>query len=200
MKALSPFRGSVGPSRARPSARGPLVHFASLALVALVSACHVDAKVNASTDEGRSEPKEADPPPAAAKPVTAAAPAPSTPPAEACPLSCYEARGSERVEMTAEEMTQLRSALEPTIGRMRACASPDEWRRHGSATVNLRIAPDGTLSELGVDPHHGQQSSCFDDAGRGASASVTLPGRKVVRCSERCVREAPRRGGGRRGR
>jgi hypothetical protein len=101
--------------------------------------------------------------------------------------------------MTAEELTQLLTALEPTIGRMRACAGADEWRRHGSATVNLRIAPDGTLAELGVDPHHGGQSSCFDDAGRGASTSVSLPGRHVVRCAERCVREAPRRGG-RRGR
>lgn len=172
-----------------------------LALVALLSACHAEAKINASTDEGRTEVTEPEPAPApaASKPVTAAAPAaPSTPPADACPLSCYEARGSERVEMTAEEMTQLRTALEPTIGRMRSCASAEEWRRHGSATVNLRIAPDGTLSELGVDPHHGQQSGCFDDAGRGASASVSLPGRKVVRCAERCTREAPRRGGGRR--
>jgi len=173
-----------------------------LALVALLSACHAEAKINASTDEGRSEAREAEPPPAPAaeKPVTAAPSVPSTPPAEACPLSCYEARGSERAALTAEETTQLRTALEPTIGRMRSCASPEEWRRHGSATVNLRIAPDGTLSEMGVDPHHSQESSCFDDAGRGASASVSLPGRRVVRCQERCVREAPPRGGKRRGR
>ncbi len=180
--------------QALPPFRGPL-----LALVALLSACHVEAKVNASTDDGRAEAHEDSTPAPASAPVTAAPAAPSAPPADACPLSCYEARGSERAEMTAEELTQLRTALEPTIGRMRSCASAEEWRRHGSATVNLRIAPDGTLSEIGVDPHHNQGSSCFDDAGRGASATVSLPGRKVVRCAERCVREAPRRGG-RRGR
>ena len=185
MQAPPPFRGSFRAS--------------ILALVALLSGCHVEAKVNASTDDGRAEPQESSPAPAAA-PVTAAPAAPSTPPADACPLSCYEARGSERAELMPEENTQLRTALEPTIGRMRSCASADEWRRHGSATVNLRIAPDGTLAELGVDPHHGSSSNCFDDAGRGASATLSLPGRKVVRCAERCVREAPRRGGGRRGR
>jgi hypothetical protein len=184
------------PSRSSVSVR-PL---GWLAVAALLSACHVEAKVNASTDEGRSEVQEPAPaPPPAASPVTAAPPVSSTPPADACPLSCYEARGSVRAEMTAEELTQLRGALEPTIGRMRSCASADEWRRHGSATVNLRIAPDGSLAELGVDPHHGNESTCFDDAGRGASASLSLPGRRVVRCAERCVRETPRRAG-RRGR
>lgn len=187
MQAPPPFRGSLRPS-------------IGVALLAFLSACHVEAKVNASTDDGRAEPQESSPTPVSAAPVTAAPATPSTPPADACPLSCYEARGSERAELTAEEVTQLRSALEPTIGRMRSCASADEWRRHGSATVNLRIAPDGSLAELGVDPHHGSSSSCFDDAGRGASATVSLPGRKVVRCAERCVREAPRRGGGKRGR
>lgn len=170
-----------------------------VALVALLSACHAEAKINASTDEGRAE-AQPEPAPAPAQPVTSAPVTSSAPPADACPLYCYEARGSVRAEMTPEEMTQLRGALEPTIGRMRACAGADDWRRHGSATVNLRIAPDGTLAELGVDPHHGSQSTCFDDAGRGATASVSLPGRHVVRCAERCVREAPRRSGGRRGR
>jgi hypothetical protein len=165
----------------------------------MLSACHVEGKINASTDDGRAEPQESPPPPVSAVPITAAPAAPSTAPADACPLSCYEARGSVRAEMTAEELTQLRGALEPTIGRMRSCASADEWRRHGSATVNLRIAPDGSLAELGVDPHHGNESTCFDDAGRGASASLSLPGRRVVRCAERCVRETPRRAG-RRGR
>lgn len=187
MKAPPPFRGSLRPS------------ITLVALVALLAACHVEAKVNASTDDGRAEPEPA-PAPASSAPVTAAPATPSTPPADACPLFCYEARGSVRAELTTEEVTQLRSALEPTMSRMRSCASADEWRRHGSATVNLRIAPDGTLSELGVDPHHGSSSNCFDDAGRGASASVSLPGRKVVRCAERCVREAPRGGGKRRGR
>lgn len=169
-------------------------------------ACHAEAKINASTDDSRAEPESSTPAfspapaTASAAPVTAAAP-PAAPPADACPLSCYEARGSVRAELTAEELTQLRGSLEPVMSRMRSCASPEEWRRFGSATVNLRIAPDGTLAELGVDPHHGRESNCFDDAGRNASASVSLPGRKVVRCAERCVREAsPRRGGGRRGR
>jgi hypothetical protein len=170
-----------------------------LALATLLSACHAEAKINASTDEGRSE-AQPEPAPPPSQPVTSAPVAPSAPPADACPLYCYEARGSVRAEMTAEETAQLRTALEPTIGRMRACAGAEDWRRHGSATVNLRIAPDGSLAELGVDPHHGSHSTCFDDAGRGATASLSLPGRRVVRCAERCVHESPRRGGGRRGR
>jgi hypothetical protein len=71
---------------------------------------------------------------------------------------------------------------------MRTCTSPEDWRRHGSPFVNLRIGPDGSLSELGVDPHHGRESGCFEDAGRGAgNVSASLPGRTVVRCAERCV-------------
>ncbi|MEA2747937.1 MAG: hypothetical protein QOI41_2080 [Myxococcales bacterium] len=179
----------------------------SLAFVAVVTGlaglgtgCHVEANVKASTsDDARSDFSEpATVTPAAAQTTTAAAaPAvstPSAPPTDACPLHCYEARGSEAVPLTNEEVAQLRSALEPVIGRMRQCVAPEEWRRHGSATVNLRIAPDGTLAELGVDPGHGGSNSCFDDVGRGASASVTLPGHKVVRCAERCVSETPRRG------
>jgi hypothetical protein len=192
--------------QAPPSIRGP-VKASLVALVALLAGCHAEAKINASTDESRSEAPESEPAPSApaSASVTAAAPAaPSAPPADACPLTCFEARGSERVELTAEEITQLRTALEPTIGKMRSCSSPEDWRRYGSATVNLRLAPDGTLAELGVDPHHANQSSCFDDAGRGATASVSLPGRKVVRCAEHCARPASPspglRRGGRRGR
>ena len=190
--------------QALSSTRGPVLSSVGyLAVAALLVGCHAEAKINASTDESRNEAPESEPAPSAPTPVTAAAPAPSAPPADACPLTCYEARGSERAELTAEEITQLRTALEPTIGRMRSCSSAEDWRRHGSATVNLRIAPDGTLSELGVDPHHGHQSSCVDDAGRGASASISLPGRKVVRCAEHCSRPAGaapglRRGGARR--
>lgn len=185
--------------------RHSLSLLALLALVAVqacvVVGCHVEAHVKASTsDEARAEASETTAPAqpqttAAAAPVPAA---PQAPPTDACPLRCYEARGSEALDLRAEEVTQLRSALEPVIGRMRQCVAPEEWRRHGSAIVNLRIAPDGSLAELGVDPGHGSQSSCFDDVGRGASASVSLPGHKVVRCSERCVSDNPRRG--RRGR
>jgi hypothetical protein len=172
-----------------------------LAIVAVLGVgCHVEGSIKASTsEETRSDVNESAAAPAATmQTTTAAAPppvsAPSAPPADACPLQCYEARGSEAIPLTNEEVTQLRSALEPVVGRMRQCVSPEEWRRHGSATVNLRIAPDGTLADLGIDPGHGGQTQCFDDAGRGASASVTLPGHKVVRCAERCVRENPRRG------
>lgn len=172
-----------------------------LAIVAVLGVgCHVEGSIKASTsDEPRADFSESATAPAATtQTTTAAAPppvsAPSAPPADACPLQCYEARGSEAIALTNEEVTQLRSALEPVVGRMRQCVSSEEWRRHGSATVNLRIAPDGTLADLGVDPGHGGQTQCFDDAGRGASASVTLPGHKVVRCAERCVRENPRRG------
>jgi hypothetical protein len=188
--------------RTRLSLVADLARVAAVAL--LVAGCHAEAHVKASTSEEPhadvSEPST----PAPAEPQTTAAAAPppsepSAPPADACPLHCYEARGSEVIDLRSEEIAQLRSALEPVIGRMRRCVAPEEWRRFGSATVNLRIAPDGTLSELGVDPGHGSQSSCFDDVGRGASASVSLPGHKVVRCAERCVRETPqkRRGRGR---
>jgi hypothetical protein len=165
-------------------------------LAVLAFGCHAEARIKVSTsDEPRAEASETTTPAqTTAAPAPVAPAAPSTPPADACPLHCYEARGSEAVDLRADEVTQLRSALEPVIGRMRQCVPPEEWRRSGSAIVNLRIAPDGTLSELGVDPGHGSQSSCFDDSGRGASASVSLPGRKVVRCSERCVSETARRG------
>ena len=185
----------------RHSASSTLSLPALVALFALAAGCHAEAHVKASTSE---EPKsdfseQATTAPSQPQTTAAATPPPSepsTPPADACPLTCYEARGSEAIDLKSEEITQLRSALEPVIGRMRQCVAPEEWRRYGSATVNLRIAPDGTLSELGVDPGHGSQSSCFDDVGRGASASVSLPGHKVVRCAERCVHE---KGRGRRG-
>ena len=168
-------------------------------LVSLVwcVACEAHAEVKASTDDDnpvRVTPQQTT---ASTPAPVATVSAPSAPPGDACPLFCHEARGSFRAEMTTEEMTQLRSSLEPVLGRMRQCTSADDWRRYGSATVNLRIAPDGQLAELGVDPHHGHSNSCFDDVGRsfGAGASLSLPGRKVVRCAEHCVREnaAPRR-------
>lgn len=175
-----------------------LVRASMLVTLVWCEACHAEAKVNASTDDDngfRNEPATT-PAPAATTPAPAqTVSAPAAPPGDACPLFCHEARGSVRAEMTAEEMTQLRTSLEPVLGRMRQCTSAEEWRRYGSAVVNLRIAPDGQLAELGVDPHHGHFNSCFDDVGRssGAGASLSLPGRKVVRCAERCVRETPRR-------
>lgn len=158
--------------------------------------CRAEANIKASTnDEPREEPVAAAAP-AAAAPV-AAAPPPSR--SETCPLFCYEARGSMRAEVTAEENAQLKTALEPTLARMQQCTSAEDWRRHGSPTINVRLAPDGTFAEMGVDPHHGHESYCFDQVGRGASASVTLPGRKVVRCAEHCGRTQGGRGRGRRG-
>lgn len=167
---------------------------ASLGLYALCAlACHVEGNVRASTDDEHPATRD-QPEPTTAPAPASSPPAPTTPPTDACPLFCYEARGSVRSEMTAEEATQLRSSLEPVLGRMRTCTSADEWRRYGSPTINLRIAPDGTLAEMGVDPHHGGSSSCFENAGNNGGATLALPGRKVVRCSERCVRESPRRG------
>jgi hypothetical protein len=161
-------------------------------MLVLGTACHVEGKVKAGSDESRSEPSDAPmtvSAPASAAPAPVAAPAPTAPPADACPVTCFEARGSQRADVTAEEQTQLRSALEPVLSQMRSCTSADDWRRHGSPVINLRIAPDGTLSDLGVDPHHGHDGGCFDQAGRNANVSVALPGRKVVRCSERCLRD-----------
>jgi hypothetical protein len=170
--------------------------------IVLCTACQVEGsmKASATANEARSEQSEQ----STFSGSTPAAPAPAAPPvvavaapADACPLSCFEARGSERANVTAEEQAQLRTALEPVIGRMRSCTSPEEWRRRGSPVINLRLAPDGTLSDLGVDPHHSHESRCVDESGR-SGVSVSLPGRKVVRCSERCVRETPRRRGNRR--
>lgn len=167
---------------------------ASLAVVlcALCAAgCEGNVKVKASTDDSNERSENVTttaPAPAAVQPAPAAAPVTSAPPADACPLVCYEARGSVRAELTPEEVAQLRSALEPVLGPMRTCAA-DDFRRHGSPMLNLRIAPDGTLADMGVDPEHGREGTCFDNASRSGSASISLPGRKVVRCAERCVRE-----------
>jgi hypothetical protein len=184
-------------SGASRTLRGSLLALAVLS--PLVVACHVDAKVNASASAGDSriepsmtETTTATPPPPPAPTQTQAA-VTSAPPADACPLSCYEARGADKAPLTDEENAQLRSALEPIVSRMRQCVTPEEWRRHGSPMMNLRLAPDGTLADFGLDPDEARQSLCIENAGRGASASVTLPNRKVVRCRERCVREAAAR-------
>lgn len=179
-----------------------LAGVSAFAMLVLGTACHVEGKVKAGGDDSRSdEPMTVSAPPVAAPtPAPVAAPAPSAPPADACPVTCFEANGSQRADVTAEEAAQLRSALEPVLSRMRSCTSAGDWRRHGSPVINLRIAPDGTLADLGVDPHHGSDSACFDQAGRGANVSLALPGRKVVRCAERCVRETTHVARGRRGR
>ena len=156
---------------------------AIVASLSLCAACQVEGSVKTSADVN--EPREA------AEPVTAA---PATPPVaavaprtDACPVTCFEPQGSMRVAVTNEELTQLRGALDPMLSRMHACTSDDEWRRRGSPVINLRIAPDGTLSEVGVDPHHGLGSSCFEEAGRSSIPTLSLPERKIVRCVERCV-------------
>ena len=162
-------------------------------------ACHVDAKVNASAPSdsepsGFSDPAATPPPASSSLPVADAPTSPAAAPAgDACPLTCFEARGSERASLTTEETAQLRASLEPVLGRMRSCASGDEWRRRGSPTLNLRIAPDGTLAELGVDPGYAGVSSCFYEPAQGTGMSLALPGRKVVRCAERCQREPAQR-------
>jgi hypothetical protein len=190
----------------------------ALALTVGTAACRVDAggmntgfSASANAIESRSEsqqtvstigpstPVQPAQPAHPARPAQPAqpkaAPPPGPPPADACPLTCFEARGPVSASLTTEEHTQLRSALEPVLGRMRSCVSAEDWRSHGSPVIHLRIGADGSLTELGVDPEHGLESSCFEDAARGASPGLSLPGRKAVRCVERCVREARPRPG-----
>ena len=167
----------------------PLRLFGALvAALSLCAACHVEGEIKASgdTNDRRNESPEPVASSPAPAPVVAAAPAPRT---DACPVTCFEPQGSMRVAVTNEELTQLRSALDPMLSRMHACTTDDDWRRRGSPVINLRIAPDGTLSEVGIDPHHGLASSCFEEAGRSSSPSLSLPERKIVRCVERCGRE-----------
>jgi hypothetical protein len=167
---------------------------AALALLVLEGACHVEANVKGSVDAKDTQ----EPEPAAAAPAPATTPAPApvaaAPRTDACPLTCFEPQGSLRVPVSTEEQTQLRSALEPILGRMHTCTSDEDWRRRGSPVIHLRLAPDGTLNELDVDPHHGLANNCFEESARGASPSLSLPGRKVIRCVERCGHEPrPRR-------
>ena len=166
--------------------------------------CRVSAEaktgsgVNASIDgnESRSSstetvsttpPSPPPPPPASSAPP----PPPAPPPASACPLDCYVASGGDRIAVTDQELQSIRSGLEPVMGRMRACADAETWRRRGSPTILLRVAPDGSAAEVDVDPHHGYEleARCMDSAAQGASVAVSLPGRAAVRCVERCVAE-----------
>ena len=61
------------------------------------------------------------------------------------------------------------------------------------AVINLRIAPDGTLSDLGVDPHHGQDGGCFDHAGQSANVSVALANTAISRTPASRARSSPSR-------
>lgn len=169
----------------------------------------LSASVNATESRPQSEqsawsesPPAPLPPPrdAGAPPVALVSPSPASPPPDACPLTCTEARGPVSASLTTEENAQLRASLEPVIAKMRACVPADDWRSQGSPVIHLRMAADGKLMEMGVDPHHGLESSCFEDAAKGASPSIVLPGRKAVRCVEKCASDGrgPRRG--RRGR
>ncbi|MBS2014972.1 MAG: hypothetical protein JST00_18925 [Deltaproteobacteria bacterium] len=177
---------------------------AAAALV-LATACHVEGG-NMNTSfvaagsgaESRSEvrqsttttgPSVPDVPPAPAASGSAApAPsAPSAPPADVCPLVCHEARGSVSAPLTAEETAQLRTSLEPLMSRLRTCAAGEGYRRRHTPVVHLRIGVDGSVTEHGIDPHHDLASGCFEDASRGTAVNASLPGRKAVRCAERCV-------------
>ena len=160
-------------------------------LTGCLAACQVEAnaKVKSSGESSASASSEENVTAAAPAPAETAPPPaqPSSPP-EGCPLSCFEAQGPTRVLVSNEEQAQLRTALEPVLGKMRACSSPEDWRRRGSPTMHLRVAPDGTLAEIGIDPQHGD-TQCYDAAARGSNPTVSLPGRKTVRCVERCVAE-----------
>jgi hypothetical protein len=173
---------------------------AALTLVVVTSGCRVSAEAKASTSgeanaSANAESTESTPAPAT---ETAAEPAPPAPPestAGACPITCYAAQGARAVSVTPEEETQLRGALAPVFGRMRGCTEGRGFSgRLGSPTVNLRIASDGSVSEIGVDPHHGWAQQCMADTARGSGLQLALPGRHDVRCREQCPRpERPAR-------
>jgi hypothetical protein len=173
----------------------PRLSQCALACVVLVlSACQASAnvKASASANDARASSEESAP---TAQPQAAPSPEPApAPPADACPLTCYEAQGWARVPLSSDEHASLRSALAPMLGKMRSCGSSGGARRARSATIHLRLAPDGKLAELGVDPHHGGDEACLDQSAQGASPSISLPGRKTVRCSEQCAGDKPRSG------
>lgn len=185
------------------SMRAPIVLFASIALVGAAPACQVNGEVKTGGSSGTSasasvegndtfsasEPPPA-PTPAPTQTQTQAAPeTPTAPPADACPLSCYVASGADHFAVSDAEASSIRSALEPTLAGMRACTTPDAWRRHGSPVLHLRVAADGVVSEVDVDPHHRYEyeRACMDNAAR-TNVTLSLPGRFAVRCSEHCAR------------
>ncbi len=179
------------------SMRATLALFAVLAVTA---ACQVNGEVKtggssgtsaSASVEGNDTFSASEPPP-----VTASAPAQTqapvanaAPPADACPLSCYVASGADHFAVSDQEAASIRSALEPTLAGMRACTTPDSWRRHGSPMLHLRVAADGAVNEVDVDPHHRYEyeRACMDNAAR-TGVTLSLPGRFAVRCSEHCAR------------
>ena len=170
-----------------------LAGLAPLVCVVATSGCRVSAEAKASTSgeanaSANAETTETTPAPAS---TTETAPEPAPAPAEttagACPITCYAAQGARAVSVSPEEETQLRAALGPVFGRMRGCTEGRGFTgRLGSPTVNLRIAPDGSLSEIGVDPHHGWAQQCMADTAHGSSPQISLPGRHDIRCREQC--------------
>jgi hypothetical protein len=155
----------------------------------------VRGSANLSTGESTQAQATEEPPPAATAAPPPAATAPATPPpANVCPVSCYVAAGASRIDVSEAELQQLRAGLAPVLGRMQQCVAPESWRRYGSPILNLRVAPDGTVGEIGVDPHHNHdEMRCFESAAAQGVPSVALPGRTTVRCVERC--ETPRPAG-----
>jgi hypothetical protein len=174
----------------------------AISTIMLCSACQVEGNANVkasgSANESSASVEEnvtSTPPPADS---TAPAPAPAPPTTAQCPLSCYEAQGPTRVLVREEEQTQLRTALDPVLERIHACGGSSDdsggggggyrgRRRDSSPTIHLRIAPDGTLADLGIDPSQGGDANCLQSAARGVNPTISLPGRKAIRCVERCA-------------
>jgi hypothetical protein len=165
-----------------------------LGLAGLVAACHAEVHASTSAEAKTDDTTKVTEPAPASTPAPAPAPAPpTTPPQGTCPLHCYVAWGADRAEVTNDELSQIQTAVEPALAKMRACTAENQnWRRHGSPVLQLRVEPDGIIHEIDVDPHHGYDyaRSCIDDAARETNISLAMPGRKAVRCNERC--ETPR--------
>lgn len=179
------------PNRHHRAVKRLLVTFVLLA----ATSCSVNAKVRGDVNTGagaevstKENPPEApaEPPPASPAPAQTAAPVAV---ASACPLTCYVAAGATHLAVTDQELEGLKGALGPMLGTMRGCVSPEAWRRRGSPVLNIRIAPDGKIAEVGVDPHHGHDADgCLANAAL-STPNASFPGRTTIRCAERC--EAP---------
>jgi hypothetical protein len=184
-----------------PNALMGALRLASLVTMASCLACNASTQVkvggsasaNVSADQESATSPE--PPPAAnAAPAAPPASAEQPPPAPVCPLACHVAAGAARIDVSEAELQQLRAGLAPVLGRMQGCVAAESWRRHGSPVLNLRVAPDGKIAEIGVDPHHLHDTNhCFEGAAAAGAPNVSLPGRTTVRCAERCEPERPAR-------